>query len=113
MKKMQINGSKVEFTELPAGSIVDWVEVHPLTLVDNNDIVATYEVYTGNNPDEIAGYSVFLHDVAGGIWCVADAQTQASANALYDLLIFTMLNTNQSKAFELAQYHKIKYTVQK
>ena len=76
----------------PASVPVKWdnVEVDPVVMDEEGNCEVT------DNPEEATMWSVYLHDVKGGVQCVADVATEKQANDLAALILKAAKNFDNS-----------------
>lgn len=70
-----------------------WDNIEIDAIIEDNDGNCEVVHATEETPNpEIDFYSVYLHDVDGGVMCIADCKTEIEAIVLKELLTKTVLN---------------------
>jgi hypothetical protein len=62
----------------------DNVEIEPVVYLPLQKSYEVADITDHNHPP--THWSVYLHDVEGGVQCIADVETEQQANTLHDLL---------------------------
>lgn len=72
---------------MPEGAQFQWdnIEIHPVCYINPEDGSDTFSTLCDEGEEDF--YSVYLHDVNGGINCIADLPDAATAEKFADLLI--------------------------
>ena len=80
---------QIVFIPLAAKNAWDGVEVHPV--IDENGICSICEA------GEESFWSVYLHQIEGGVECIADLPTEELAYQFAFLLVTSVLSYQKSK----------------